>query len=994
MITLNSKTMKTRNILTAISVLMLALACVKEEHQPEVSEKDNFIKVNLFVPEIEVKASSAPVFYAHIPSQLQDGNVNPIAETVTNRNDGSKYYNLPIGTSAVAFTNLYDNTGAIDISADEVGNMWYSVDTEATKGSYFFSDEILAGYVSDVVPGTSEPYEVQIKRLSSKMTTYLRVKDENGKDMDHVYIIKAVSVEYSGIGGSASVLSDGTVSASGSHKQKVDMTYPSWSYYSHESNFIPTSEVPEVKVVITRESGMIQSYTASLGKVLEPNHHYTINLSVTNVNGGASFKLDEPEVIVSSPITPEVTEGEFFSTETELTIGGEAGNELLLDISTILPYEWTFEFDEISENYFTGEIVDGKLKLVTKEGNMGDIRYGNVILKSSVGNYTKVLSIRQMSAIKDEIIMTRVGSRTSTSIYITGENITVQDPDDSSPRFFKVANAEQVTITGLGDGKTVTVKGDIIKELICTWYKHTSGSISYEYHNGYYYSLSADYDDEFLYEFNNCRHLETFIGKPMNDKLDFKAMPQLKKVALGDRSAFTSISFAEGQGLESFTAYRCPNVMQLSLRNCVETLSNVTIYDCDNVAGVNFTDFKSLSSINLDECNNMGAIVLNGCSSLERFSVSRNSATTLEVKDCSSLKSVYVGENVALAKFLHEGSDAIEIVEGYRSGSSWYSTIDNLDLTGKKSLKSVSDLIVHTLIVEGCSNLTVLDHLISIKTLDMSNCTSIDKVWLDFWSSSQESYKFDNCPKLEDVYFEDITNACDFSPLTALRKLHLENITGTGFTSLDFSANTQLEDVRIDSDNGRNCKLNLITLPNSVKTFYMNGIYSMYSLDLSNHTNLKSIEIRQSDYINNLNVSGCSSLETLELYALFGDRNSPGFLNLSACSSLISINQNIQSIYLPYLNGVDLSGCSSLEYMNINDADITNLDLSDCEKVTYLDIRNNNMSAEALNYMFGTLPDWSVNYGETLGVYKITGNPGASSCNTEIAYVKNWNQVK
>lgn len=990
--------MKMKYIFAAVSLLFMTLSCVKEEQAAESNDNNGFLKVRLSVPEIEVKASSStPKFYAYIPSQVQAGTLDPIKESVLDKDDDAVYYDLPEGADEVVFSTLYGaSKEKVDVGADEEGNVWFTIDTEANGGSYLVEDEILAGYVGDVVVGTSDPYDVSIKRLSSQMTVNFEVKDTTGKEISNYYVIQSVKVGFSGLGDSASVLKDGTVATSGNQQEEFSLTMKSDYLYTTTTPkvFIPSQEIPAITVSIKRKSGIEQSYTKSLGQKLDPNRHYTINLSVVNINGGASFKVEEPTVTVSTPVTPETAEKEFFSVATELTIGGEAGSELLLDISTVIPYEWTFEFDEISENYFTGEIVDGKLKLVTKEGNMGDIRYGNVILKSSVGNYTKVLNIRQMSAIKDEIIMTRTNSRTSAHVYITGENITVQDPDDGSPRFYKTANAELVNLTGLGTGKSVIIKGDIIKELMTVWTRSTSSSTNYEYHNGYYYSLSADDDDEFSYEFKNCRHLETFIGKPMNDKLDFKDMPQLKKVALGAKSAFTSISFAEGQGLELFTAYKCPNVLQLSLRNCAATLSKVKIYDCDNVAGVNFTDFKSLSSINLDECNNMGAIVLNGCSSLESFSVSRNSATTLEVKDCSSLKSVYVGENVALAKFLHEGSDAIEIVDGYRSGSSWYSTIDNLDLTGKKSLKSVSDLIVHTLIVEGCSNLTTLDQLISIKTLDMSNCTSLEKVTLDFWSSSQESYKFDNCPKLEDVYFEDITNACDFSPLTALRKVHLENITGTGFTSLDFSANTQLEDVRIDSDNSSNCKLNLITLPNSVKTFYMYGIYSMYSLDLSNHTNLKSIEIRQSDYINNLNVSGCSSLETLELYALFRSRNSPGFLNLSGCSSLISINQNIQNIYLTYLNGVDLSGCSSLEYMNINDADITNLDLSDCEKVTYLDVRDNNMSAEALNDMFGTLPDWSVNYGETLGVYKITGNPGASSCDTEIAYVKNWNQVK
>lgn len=992
--------MKTiRYIFTSAFAFLMVLACVKEGLQEEVPSNESLLKVRLYVPEIEVKSSSDSAMYAYLPSEIKEGILNPISEAIVNKVDGATYYNIPSGTSEVAFTNLYGGDDEkIDISTDKDGNICFSVDTVATSGSYFFDREILAGYIDGVVPGTKEPYDVSIKRLSSKLTTNFRVKDTSGTALSLYDIISSVKVEYSGLGDSAALLSDETITISGNKNEQVYLkayqaNSSSNKLYYHSSNFLPGNEVPSVTVTITRQSGLTQTYTKSLGKKLEPNRHYTVNLSVTNIDSGGSFEVNEPEVTISSPATPSVTEKEFFTISDNLTLAGEVGSELLIDVATVLPYGWDFEFDEAAGQYFTVEQVDGKLRVVVKEENAGDIRYGNVTLKSKTGGYTKTFTLRQFSTRKHEIVMTYKGSKSDRYIYITGENITVQDPDDASPRFYKTANATQVYLNGLSSGAAVTITGDVVKELfaVTDWSANPNYKSEYQLHNGYYYHLNSSYDG-YSFEFKNCRYLETFIGCPRNASLDFSQMPDLKKVALGYYSSFSSIAFAEGQSIESFVAYKCPNIQQLNLKIIAETIADIRIYDCDGLLGVNFSDFKNLKSINLNECSNMGQIKLNGCSSLEGFSISNNSATVIELKDCPTLKTIYLGQGIALTKLLHDGSNSLEIVDGYRSGSSWYTTVEELNLSDKTSLKTVSDLIVHDLNVNGCSNLTTLSNVISVKTLDMSNCTSLEKVHIDFWSSSGETYEFDNCPKLADVYFEDMTNTCDFSPLTGLKKVHLENITGTGFTSLDFSKNTSLEDVTIDSDNGSKCKLNSIVLPNSVKSLYVYGLYNIYAIDLSDHTNLASVDIRASDYLNDLNLSGCTALQGLNLYRVY--ESSSGKLNLSGCSSLISINRNTHDYSaFRYLDEIDLSGCSALEYIDIYNADVSQLDLSDCDKLTYVDVRDNKMSAEALDAMFESLPDWSVIDADVLGIYKITGNPGYSSCDTDIAYVKNWSEV-
>lgn len=1003
MMRLNSRDMKTiRYILTCASALLMLLACVKETSQEAWTAIESLLKVRLSVPEIEVKSDSTTEIYAYLFSEIEEGMMNPISETRVNKDDGITYYNIPAGATELVFTSLCgESDEKVDISIDEDGNILYSIDTVATGGKCLFDKDILAGYIDGIVPGNKDPYDVQVKRLSSKLTTNFMVKNTSGTLMNINYLINSVNVEYSGFSDSATLLDDETVAVSGNHNEQIALKANSASsenkLYSHSANFIPSSNIPSITVTITRESGTV-TYTKSLEKVLEPNRHYTVNLIVTYRDGGAPFFLHDPEVTVSTPVTPDVTESEFFHVTGYQTLSAEVGSETLVNVIPLLPCEWSFELDEDTKRYFTVERVDSQLRIVAKETNEGDFRFGNIILKSKTMDYTTTFTLRQFSTRKHEVVMTYESSDSYRDIYITGENITVQDPNDGSPRFYKTANATEVRLNGLYYGATVTITGDVLKELLAVDSRQQSipyNTSEYHLHNGYYYYLGTGYDS-YYFEFKNCRCLETFIGNTRNSQLDFSQMKDITKVALGYGSLFTSITFAEGQKLESFVACHCPSISQLVLKDVSENLSYVKLYYCDALSGVNFSGFPKLRSVILDNCKGMGSIKLNNCPSIEEFSISDNSASIIEMKDCKSLKSVYLGRNISLAKFLHEGSDALESLTGYKD----YTEVQELNFAGSSSLKVLDGIYVHSLDVSGCTNLVNLGYLMEIETLNMSNCPNLEEVRLDFWSSTEETYKFDNCPKLSDVYFHDMTNNCDFSPLTALTRIELDNIYGKGMTSLDFSENHLLEYVRLDSDNGSSCMIKSIVLPNSVKNFNLIGMRNLYSLDLSNHFNLKDVYLYDCYYLTDMNFSGCSSLKDIDMYDVsyythkVNNNTVYGNLNLSGCSSLETINNDHSNLYINNLKTVDLTGCASLDYVNLYDGIIENLNFSDSPKVKYIDIRNNNMSKDALDAMFVSLPDWSVNDGQINGVYKLSGNPGASTYDFDAAYNKNWQLVQ
>lgn len=986
--------MKTRYIYTAIAMVILATSCIKEEQAATISGNEGYLKVRLTVPEIEVKASSTPSFYAFVPSELQNGTFNPIGQFGTNKGGDIFFYDIPEDADEVVFTPLCgDESEVFDISADDEGNVLFAVDTTVTGGSCLFDGDILAGYVGNIVPGTKDPYDVEVKRLSSKLTTNFRIKNDSGTNLNTRYIISSVEVEYSGFGDSVYLSDDETVSAFGNHSEqlslKADSSYDNYLYYN-STDFIPTQTVPSVTVTITRQSGIKQIYTKSLGQQLEPNRHYTVNLIVTHINSGGPFVVYDPEVTVSSPVTPTVTEKDFFTVPNGLTLAGDVGSELLVSVSTILPYEWTFELDEEAGQYFTVEKMDGKLKVIVKEENSGDIRYGNVTLKSITGDYTKTFALRQFSTRKHEVVMTYESSDSYRDIYITGENITVQDPNDGSPRFYKTANATAVRLDGLYNGATVTITGDVLKELLAV-YSRQSGTSNYksEYqlHDGYYYYLNSSYD-AYHFEFKNCRYLETFIGNPRNASLDFSQMPELKTIVLGCYSSFSTISFAEGQGVEYLRLYRCGSIQQLDLRNISETLSTVKLNDCDVLLGANFKNFKNLKSVDVDGCNKMGSINLTGCTDLESFSLADNSAASLNVTDCSSLKRL--SWSTSLQTLIHDGADAIEYVDG--------GYVSDFNFSGKTSLKTINGLGASNFDVSDCSNLESMGHIYNVMTLNVSNCTALKTLDIDFIDSSGETYSFDNCPSVENVYFKNMGAPCDFSPLENLKKIQFDELTGMAITTIDLGSNALLETVSIDGYSyylsgygSKYPKLSNIILSNSVRYLNLYDLEKLIKLDLSNHTNLLNVCIENCYSLNDMNFSGCTQLKTLALDDVAYYKNGQTFasLNLSGCSSLEYINKyaSDSKTDLKYLRDLNVEGCSSLAHVNIYNASVQTLDFSDCPKMIYLDARNNDLTREAIDAMFVSLPDWSVDDGFTTGGYMLSGNYGFDIA---AANAKNW----
>ncbi len=956
---------------------MLALAAVScEQAKFGIDEpvSDNMLKVRFATPELEVKSGSEDVsFYAYLPSELKAGTIAPIAATMQ-KEDGYLYYNIPEGTTDVIFSNIGNSDQDVYITAED-GRVVFKTRDEH---SAHINTEIFYAELSGITTGTSTAYSIPVRRLTSIVHSELHYIDNDGNQIS-THNIDYVNVFYHGWATSLTQNEDGTFTGK---------SYSMGSGFgsSHAINatdetgrvFIPGELVPDVQVEIQFTNGTNKRYRTSLGKVFEQNHRYNVLLRLRQLNVEGTFVLEEPSVSTVSR-NPNYSKQDFFTLSEGRTVGGYADDVLTIDVSTALPYDWYISYPEEANSFFDIQVIDGQIVIRALATNENDIRSVDIEILTNEG-YSKTITVNQKSSLKHRIVMTSEHTSSSSSFYISGVNMTVQDPNDTEPRTISDGENVYVSINGLSQGSQTIIEGDII-----TYLGHGGGNYTddygykYEYYDStrkcYYFSNSSN--RSFSYSFSNCLYLENLEIHGQKAALDLSGLKSLKRFYM-QNSTCTCPTFAEGQGLEHFTAYNCDALGTLDLRNVSSTIKHISCALSDNIGTINFTNFSALESVNVNSCTGANMINLTGCSSLEYFNVYDNTASALKINNCSALKELSL-RSMYLSTITHEGADALETI------STSSSSVTTFDFSNKWSLATVGSLSCTTLNLNNCPNLTTLGEINDALSFDISNCTSLEAADINLSTGSSEQVGwFSNCPALKILKISNMRTMLDFSYATSLEELTIDEMRGSTITSIDLSALYQLKKAYIDGYDW-DTPIGEIKLPASIETLEMEYLNQLSSIDFSNSSNLKSIDLRELYNISTINLANCTALENLDMKYCFYYYE--GTLNLSGCSSLKAISQKYSSSqqYNRYLTGVALDGCFSLEEFYMYNANLTSLDFTDSQKMKKLDIRNNySMTAEAVDAMFVTLPDRSDEWES--GSYQIS----ISGFDVAAANAKNW----
>ena len=964
--------MKVKNILIGIAAALAAVSCnVGDDAVLPGAASDGLLKIRPRLQQLDVQTRNAEnALIAYIPDSLKNARVQPIASSMIREN--VYYYNLPETATSVLFTNLASTAEEnVRFGLEETGGLMVVL-RDSTRAE--LSGEILLGGLSGILAGNATPYDVSIRRLSSKITARLVLTDANGTPLeDTAEQLLAASVAIDSLGTFVRIHDDFTTEGCGYTTLESTFSADASSFTTPTYDIIPGRERPRCRLTITDKSGTVKTYTKELDQPLEANRNYMVTFRLRQINGSVSFTFENVSVDTYST-TAGMDDVDMFSISGSTSIGKQAGDSTNLYIASRLNYAWDYELRSGSE-YFSVLRVDDMLTVKALSDNESEARVGVIRLTSSMGDYRDV-TVNQSNAMRQAIRLTK-GHSSTLSFYVDGTNVTITGGNFN--KSYETCNNTYVSISNddLPLGEVLTISGDEL-------YSLTMNYMGLSYQNSY--------------AFENCTALHTLEICSSDATLDVSALPALTNLSVR-YSLLSSVTFAKEQPVSSLSFSSCSNIESLDLTDISATLRNLTVYSCSKFSSltiypsdfsgekpleeVNFESCNSLLGMNLlnytrlrkasfNSCRNMGTINLSGCSSIYEFHLYDSSASSVNLSNCTSMQSLRL-QSVSLGEINLTGTplSKIDMVSSV--------TISKLDLSGMTSLKTIEGhFTCPTFNASGCTSLDMTDSRIySVKDLNVSGCSSLTNLSFSVNTSNPVILNFSGLSQIESLAISDLNVAADLGTLTTLKTLSLSSLRNVA--SLDLSACASLETFSCSSSTR---DLTSLVLPQSLQSLSLD--YSgLETLSLAGYANLKDFRIVGTS-LQTVDLSGCTALVKCNFY----NNSSLTSIDLGSCSSLAEVNPDYENGYNRSVRSINLSGCSSLTKFSFSNAALTSLDLSSSPLLSAVNVKNNSLDADGVNNMLRTLPDRSSN--TATGVVYLYGNPGVEGYDTSIVANKNW----
>lgn len=964
--------MKVKNILIGIAAALAAVSCnVGDDAVLPGAASDGLLKIRPRLQQLDVQTRNAEnALIAYIPDSLKNARVQPIASSMIREN--VYYYNLPETATSVLFTNLASTAEEnVRFGLEETGGLMVVLQ-DSTRAE--LSQEILLGGLSGILAGNATPYDVSIRRLSSKITARLVLTDANGTPLENTAEqLLAASVAIDSLGTFVRIHDDFTTEGCGYTTLESTFSADASSFTTPTYDIIPGRERPRCRLTITDKSGTVKTYTKELDQPLEANRNYMVTFRLRQINGSVSFTFENVSVDTYST-TAGMDDVDMFSISGSTSIGKQAGDSTNLYIASRLNYAWDYELRSGSE-YFSVLRVDDMLTVKALSDNESEARVGVIRLTSSMGDYRDV-TVNQSNAMRQAIRLTK-GHSSTLSFYVDGTNVTITGGNFN--KSYETCNNTYVSISNddLPLGEVLTISGDEL-------YSLTMNYMGLSYQNSY--------------AFENCTALHTLEICSSDATLDVSALPALTNLSVR-YSLLSSVTFAKEQPVSSLSFSSCSNIESLDLTDISATLRNLTVYSCSKFSSltiypsdfsgekpleeVNFESCNSLLGMNLlnytrlrkasfNSCRNMGTINLSGCSSIYEFHLYDSSASSVNLSNCTSMQSLRL-QSVSLGEINLTGTplSKIDMVSSV--------TISKLDLSGMTSLKTIEgNFTCPTFNASGCTSLDMTDSRIySVKDLNVSGCSSLTNLSFSVNTSNPVILNFSGLSQIESLAISDLNVAADLGTLTTLKTLSLSSLRNVA--SLDLSACASLETFSCSSSTR---DLTSLVLPQSLQSLSLD--YSgLETLSLAGYANLKDFRIVGTS-LQTVDLSGCTALVKCNFY----NNSSLTSIDLGGCSSLAEVNPDYENGYNRSVTSINLSGCSSLTKFSFSNAALTSLDLSSSPLLSAVNVKNNSLDADGVNNMLRTLPDRSSN--TATGVVYLYGNPGVEGYDTSIVANKNW----
>jgi hypothetical protein len=359
-------------------------------------------------------------------------------------------------------------------------------------------------------------------------------------------------------------------------------------------------------------------------------------------------------------------------------------------------------------------------------------------------------------------------------------------------------------------------------------------------------------------------------------------------------------------GLSTFT-----NLVSFSYDNSGYSnyISNTT------TVPINFSNFNLLQSVTIFPyyTNQSNSVQVINCPLLISLKLNRIPISNITIQNCPNIKQLHL---------INDGISSFD--------TSAYPLLEDLNLSFNENLENLNLQILPNLKVVNVSKT-------ELTALDVSSNLLLEELYLDevgYWD-----YIGGNYTLIQTIQEVNLQNNLSLKRFSAKSCKLLNGIDFSGLTNLEyvcFNENPYFynqNEAFIATVNFTGC-INL-------KEVYLNYChFSNTSLDFSNRQQLLTLKLLNNygTYnLQNLNLSNCTSLNQLALPT--GLLN----LNLENCHIQNQLDYQNYDISIPKLNSLNLSGCTGLELVLVNNQQLTSLDLSSCGNLQNVNCDNNNL---------------------------------------------------
>ena len=802
---------------------------------------------------------------------------------------GSYFFTIPGGADNIVFTTVEAAPTAYTASMDFVNG---SISVSAAEGQPVGRD-LIFGWLQNYSAGQTQA-TTDLRRASSRLN--ISLKSIYGVDTvsDMTSTIRSAEVTISSMYTSAVMnYKDLSYQYSGEGSITFPLSPNETGAYSTMTMTLPTipSASSVLTLTITSNDGTARSYSSPLPSGISTNYSYNMNLMLSWDNASADFTLSDIQMnTVEMDGIPSQSFDLLRFSHKLLMFGQNEWSWEYLDILESRFGTWTADIPAEALEYFSFRNETNDIEATAENpdfyGEEGDHISVHTLQTNNTGGYirfsipfsisdgentyTYYLDIIQSDGSLQSVEYT---SSSDHDVYVYGENIQYYKYDNNG-------NASKLSSqNGYHDLGHYIVYGEFITSL--------------RFDNAELTSLT-------LYDCSTLEHLETYNCAGDISSIDLSSAENLEKLDIDfNDTQITSIDLTHNTSLKNINI-EINTLTELTLPPASDKLETLTLSNAGNLTALNASGHTGLRTLSLSSMNALTSLTLNGCTSLSGLTLyDAGNLETLDIANCTSLKKFYLsGEN--LVKSLDfTGCEFLDDV--MISGNSTITGItipDARDLSRLKieSLSALTSLAlsgstIDCLDIFGCRLLPLegcLNGSAPIRSIRLNNHSDLTD--LDISSTTLEELYLENCSSLTSL---------NVAEGNRLKKVSLNSNTSLKFLNTDLNAASTLEELRIES-----CSQS------------SDGSIPRDSIDLFGYSALRLVSIRNChNYTYGASFEGCTSLTDLRLQYNYQLEN----LNLSGCTSLRTMDLYENNLGSAVLTSVleslpDLNGTSGGQY--------------------------------------------------------------------------------